>query len=220
MSKLDPYYDVGYHSARHREIISDDTYWWARAEVQARFYFNDIERRRRIFEYGCGIGQGIAALPNAAGWDVSSEAREACRKRHLPIYEDLEDVPKGEWDIVFCRHVLEHLERPLDALRCMREYLAPDGELYLILPKEGHYMLQIASDLDQHLYCWNFRALNNLLYRAGLVPYSNEYKYMLGWRAFLPVRRLFGREAYYQITTFGGILRRNGELVVRARLRG
>ncbi len=218
MKEVDPYYDVGYHSARHAEIIVDDEYFWARAEVQARFYFTETERQRRVFEYGCGIGQGIAGLPNATGWDISSEARDVCRKRNLRIYDDLEHVPKGEWDIVFCRHVLEHLERPLDALKCMRELLASDGELYLVLPKEGHYMLPIAPDLDQHLHCWNFRALNNLLFRAGIVPYRNEYKYALGWRAFLPIRRLLGKEIYYQITKAGGVFRRNGELIVRARL--
>jgi hypothetical protein len=65
---------------------------------------------------------------------------------------------------------------------------------------------------------WNFRILNNLLLRAGLVPYRNEFRYALGWRALLPIRKYLGKAAYYHPTTLGGIFRRNGELIARARL--
>ncbi len=217
MRSWDTYYDSGYHSTHHQELISDDEYFWARAEVSARFYFSPTERGKRIFEYGCGIGQGIAALPNAWGWDISAEARHVCQKRNLRMFENLEAVPRGEWDIVVCRHVLEHLERPIDALKCIRELLAPDGEVYLIVPKEDHYSPPIRPDVNQHLFCWNFQAINNLLFRSGLVPYRNEYRYMLGWHAFLPVRRILGKEVYFRLTCLGGLLRRNGELIVRAR---
>jgi hypothetical protein len=81
---------------------------------------------------------------------------------------------------VFCRHVLEHLEQPLEAINQMRELMGPNGELYLVLPKEEHYSVNIAPDTDQHLYCWNFRALNNLVFRSGLTPYVNSYRYSLG----------------------------------------
>jgi SAM-dependent methyltransferase len=217
MKSLDQYYESGYHGTHHAALIGDDEYFWARAEVQARFYFSPAERLKLIFEYGCGIGQGIAPLPNAWGWDVSGEALTVCRKRGLRIFEDLDEVPKGKWEIVVCRHVLEHLEQPLDALTCMRELLAPDGDLYLILPKELHFPSSMTPDINQHLFTWNFRTINNLLLRVGLKPYLNEYRYMLGWHAFLPARRIFGKEAYFQLTRLGGLLRRNGEVVVRAR---
>ena len=174
MSNSDPYYNSCYHSVRFPELISDDDYFWARAELQARFYFTPEEQRLRVFEYGCGIGQGIAALPNATGWDISTKALDECRRRGLRVVEDREVVPRGEWDIVFCRHVLEHLEEPLNHLRFMRDLIARDGEVYLVLPKEKHHHCSFTPDLDQHLYCWNFRAINNLLLRAGLVPYRNE----------------------------------------------
>jgi len=217
LGSVTAYYDAGYHGARHRELITDDSYFAARAEVQARFYFSDSERQKRIFEYGCGIGQGIAALPHAAGWEISAEARAACRRRNLNVYDTLEEVPRHAWDIVFCRHVLEHLERPIDALANMCELLQPAGELFIIVPKEKHRKLKLVPTLDQHLHCWNFCSLNNLLFRAGLIPHSNEYRYALGWHKFLPIHKHFGPGAYYRVTTLGGMLRRNGELVVRAR---
>ena len=213
----DRYYEKGYHATHFKELNTDEEYFQARAVTSAEFYFNPEERARRIFDYGCGMGQSIAALPNAAGWDVSPEAREACRRRHLTVFDDLADVPKAEWEIVFCRHVLEHLERPLDTLRSIRELIAPGGEIYLILPKEDFDTPGIAPDVNQHLYCWNFQALNNLLFRAGYKPYVNEYRYMLGWKALMPVRRALGQKAYFHLTKLGGLARRNGELLVRAR---
>jgi SAM-dependent methyltransferase len=218
-TSADSYYDKDYHSKRHKNIIADDEYFRARAEASARFYFTEEERKKHIFDYGCGIGQSFAALPNAMGWDISSEAREACRKRGLQVYDKVEDIPKKSWDIVFCRHVLEHVEHPLEALMTMRRLVAEGGELFLILPKERHYYTSMKPDLDQHLHCWNFRAINNLLVRAGFTPYANYYKYALGYRALLPIHRAFGKKLYYYATILVGRLYRNGELVARARLK-
>lgn len=213
----DPIYDTGYHSQRHANLVNDDGYFWARAEASARLYFPAVKHSKRIIEYGCGIGQGIACLPNAAGWDVSSEARDYCRRRNLEVYDEIGAIPKRAWDVVLCRHTLEHLETPLEHLKLMRELLNDDGELYLIVPREKHYSSSFEPDLNQHLYCWNFRALNNLLVRAGFKPYRNYYVYVLGYRVLLPLRRLLGSSAYFYATILVGYLKRNGELVVRAK---
>ncbi len=191
-------------------------YFRARAET-ALSYFSAEDRDRRIFEFGCGIGQSIALLKNAEGWDISSEALEACRRRGIRVYDDLEQVPRGQYDIVFCRHVLEHLEAPLEALRTMRKLLCPGGFLLLIIPKEGHWPSAFSPDINQHLFCWNFNTINNLLIRAGYQPYLNAYRYPFGWHALLPVRRWFGRRVYLALSAMGSVLRRNGELVVHAR---
>lgn len=214
----DQIYDRGYHAERHVRLIEDDEYFWTRSKASARIYFTPEEQRKRIFEYGCGIGQSIASLPNAAGWDVSSEALELCRRRKIRVYDELEAVPRRAWDIVLCRHVLEHLENPLEHLKRMRELVAEGGELYLILPYEFHYFPPLEPDLDQHLFCWNFRAANNLLMRAGFKPYRNYYVYVLGYRAFMPIRRILGDTAYHYSLLLGGRLKRNNEIVVRARL--
>lgn len=213
----DTYYDAAYHGVYRRVLLHDDEVFWARSEASVRAYFTPQDRDLRIFEYGCGLGQGIARLKQSAGWDVSSEARQACRRRGLRVYETLDEVPTGAWDIVFCCHVLEHLEDPLRALRRMRSLLVPSGRLLLVLPKEGHWIEPIQPDWSQHLFCWNFRALNNLLFRSGFVPFINRYHHAAGWHRLVPVKRLFGMEAYILLTRLGAVLRRNGELVIWAR---
>jgi SAM-dependent methyltransferase len=210
------HYDTAFHTPMI-EVVNDE-YFRALADFVPRFYFRPDERQKAIFEYGCGLGVAIANLPNAAGWDVGKRALEVCRQRGVRVFEDISEVPRGAWEMVFCRHVLEHVEQPLEALKLMRELLHPDGELYLVLPRERHFHVRIIPDWTQHLYCWNFRSINNLLFRAGFSPYSNETRFPLGARAFLPIRRLLGDGAYFGLIQTGRILRRNGELLVRARL--
>jgi SAM-dependent methyltransferase len=211
------YYASGYHGRQHRHLLDEDEYFHARAEASARLYFNADERRKTIFEYGCGIGQGIAALPNAAGWDISPEARAACKRRGLRVFDDLESVEPKRWDIVFCRHVLEHVGDPIGALRAMRRLVADGGELYLILPREPHGSVDFKPDLARHLFSWNFRTANNLLDEAGFEPYVNQVRYVLGYRALLPLRRIAGPVVYLHAAKLVGRLLRNGELVLRAR---
>lgn len=212
------HYEAIYHRVQHGAMLDAADHYAARALLARDLYFTPAERSQRIFEYGCGVGQNMAALPGAAGWDISRAAIEACRARDLPVYDDWADVPRGAWDIVLCRHVLEHLEEPLAALVRMRELLVPGGKLVLIVPKEPHYREPLRPDITQHLYAWNFRAVNNLLFRAGYRPTFNGYQYPLGWRAFVPIRRLFGHAVYAALTRAGGIFRRNGELIVHAQV--
>jgi hypothetical protein len=137
----------------------------------------------------------------------------------LYVFDSFEDVPRQAWDVVVCRHVLEHVEEPLHVLCQLRELLADDrSQLWLILPRERHYKCSLEPDLNQHLFCWNFRTANNLLYRASLQPIINREAFILGYRVLLPLRRLMGKAVYYHALRLAGWVKRNGELIVRARL--
>jgi SAM-dependent methyltransferase len=210
------YYARGYHSAHQKPLFQNDDYFMARAEL-ALDYFTPAERRKRVFDYGCGVGASIALLPDAAGWDVSAEAREACRRRGVRVHDQMENVPRGAYDVVLCRHVLEHVEAPLDALRTMRALLRDGGTLILVLPRERHWLPRdVRPDVNRHLYCWNVRAIWNLLWLAGFEPVSATYCHPFGAHRLMFVRRLLGPRVYRAVVRAGGILRRNGELVVRA----
>src|SRR5690606_1153091 len=162
---------------------------------------------QRVFDYGCGLGASIALLPDAEGWDVSAEAREACRRRGVRVHDALEDVPRGAYDVVLCRHALEHVEAPLGALRTMRTLLRDGGTLILVLPRERHWMPgSVRPDANRHLYCWNVRTIWNLLWLADFEPLSAAYRYPFGAHRLLFVRRLFGPRVYRAAVRAGGIL--------------
>ena len=212
------HYDRGYHSKHQEPLFTDERYFIARAELSLD-YFTARERAGRVFDYGCGLGATIALLPDAEGWDVSAEAREACRRRGIRVYENLGDVPAGSYDVVICRHVLEHVEDPLGTLRTIRRLLKPEGTLILVLPKERHWLPRTDEpDINQHLYCWTPRTIYNLLLRAGYEAARASFRYPFGALRLMPVRRLFGRKVYRALVRSGEVFRRNGEMIVRARV--
>jgi hypothetical protein len=68
---LKNYYDSEYHSTRHGTVISDSQLFNARAAVEKWLYFRDVPSSARVFDFGCGIGQSIALVSGACGWDLS-----------------------------------------------------------------------------------------------------------------------------------------------------
>jgi len=214
---LDAYYDEGYHSAIHFGMIEDENYYRARSEAFSRLYFTPEDRRLAVLDYGCGLGQTVAALPNAYGYDASREARDIARKHGVKIFDSPAEIPTVSFDIVICRHALEHMPDPLDVLTTLGTYLRPAGKLILVLPKEKHYATSFQPDAHMHIYSWNFRCINNLLNLAGLRATRNSTFYNLGYRVLLPLRRLIGSAGYELATGIVGRLKNNGELVIHAK---
>ena len=101
------------------------------------------------------LGQSIALVSGACGWDLSRESREISRARGLTIFENLTDVPSDTFDLVFSRHTLEHVPDPLRYLEDARRFAGQDGRLRLVLP--GRERATVTTDVDAvnlHLYCW------------------------------------------------------------------
>ena len=92
-----------------------------------------------------GVGPGIALKEllrgshpaHIVGFDYSRAALETARQmlpsgrfEHRGIY----DEPYEQFDVVICTEVLEHLERPADALNLLVRMLRPGGCLLLTVP--------------------------------------------------------------------------------------
>lgn len=72
---LEKFYDNNYHKNRHTSLLENGEYFWVRARASARLSLKHVPPGAKILEYGCGIGQNIACVPNAFGFDISQEAR-------------------------------------------------------------------------------------------------------------------------------------------------
>jgi SAM-dependent methyltransferase/uncharacterized membrane protein YbhN (UPF0104 family) len=215
------HYAHGYHSALLSRMMSDAEYYEIKAFCAARQYFGRFPAPHgRILEFGCGIGQNIAALTDAVGYDVSPEAVEECTRRGIATIAQVDDIPEGHYDFVLCRHVLEHVEQPLDVLRQLLSYLRTDGTLILVLPKEGHRRVPLDVDIHRHLYCWTFRTINNLIHLADGVPVFNAWEPMFGVRTHVLLRPLLGtlgQDAYYRMARLAGHVFGDTELVIHAK---
>jgi SAM-dependent methyltransferase len=216
---LKSFYDHGYHNKIHKAMIASDEYYLARSLAFRDLYFSSFEENLKVLDYGCGLGQAVASLPNPFGYDASEEARSIARSKGLTVFDLVDDIPINNFDIVLCRHALEHFPNPTEVLTRLRSFLNPDGILIIIVPKEGHYKCDYIPDLNMHLFSWNFRCINNLLSISGYRVESNFELYNLGFRQLLWFRRLFGDKLYLLATKLVGRIYNNGELIIHAKAR-
>jgi SAM-dependent methyltransferase len=114
--------------------------------------------RARVLDVGAGQGRFVAAA-RAAGYDalgVEPSQRGIDRAAALGvslIRAGVDDaaIPAGSLDTVVLWHVLEHLERPGDALERIAEWLTPGGGLLLGVPNLDSWQARLSGDRWYHL---------------------------------------------------------------------
>ncbi|HLD02291.1 MAG TPA: methyltransferase domain-containing protein [Candidatus Nanoarchaeia archaeon] len=169
-------YEASYHGHQHKYLIESPFYYSLRARLAKKDYFHNVHDEK-VFEFGVGLGKNIAFLKNKSGYDISKFARKFSAERGIKVYDDIKKVPDNHFDIVLSAHTLEHLENPFDNLQLLKTKLKKGGKLILILPVEKHGKVPFATDINQHLFAWNFRTINNLLQRAGFRIIENRYNH-------------------------------------------
>lgn len=180
-------YEEEYHQHTHKNLLDNQDYYLARAGVAKLQYFKDVTNQR-LLEFGCGLGNNIALLKNAWGYDISKFALTKAKENGIKVISDIEDCK--DFDIVFSRHVLEHCEEPMRELRKMRDCLRKGGKLILVLPVECQRRVPLEFSDNQHLYCWNFQTINNLLVKTGFKPITNEFTRGTGYRKLQFLHRI------------------------------
>jgi SAM-dependent methyltransferase len=178
-------YEEQYHETVHNSLVNNPRYYEARAKVAKRKYFRTIPENARILEFSCGLGQDTLYFPNTVGFDISDFCLEFCRQKGKKVINDLAQAENHSFDLVFSAHTLEHVTNPFEILKTLREKLNEKGKLMLILPCESHGKASFEFDVNQHLFCWNFRTINNLLLTAGYSILENKYFRGAGYDKFL-----------------------------------
>jgi O-antigen chain-terminating methyltransferase len=90
-----------------------------RVKAGQRFYVDHFAGKREALDIGCGRGEFLelmreAAIP-AVGIDLSAECVAVCRDKGLEaraadLFAYLEALPEASLDGIFCAHVVEHLQ--------------------------------------------------------------------------------------------------------------
>jgi SAM-dependent methyltransferase len=145
----------------------------------------DIVRRFRssgtLLDVGCGAGFFLREASNAGfsaqGVEFSHEAVEfGMRWGSVRITEgDLLDTrfPDSSFDIVTLWHALEHLPRPIEALKRIRALLKPGGVLVIAVPNFDSLQARAFRsrwyhlEVPRHLYHFTPGTLRKLLDSGG-----------------------------------------------------
>lgn len=113
-------------------------------EIINQFVLSRIPKNtRRLLDIGCGTGWLGREIKQKSGCYVvgitisEEEAAIAAQRLDRVIRCDLNNFDPselGKFDCIVCSHILEHLYRPQDFLRRLRNNLIPDGVLIVALP--------------------------------------------------------------------------------------
>jgi SAM-dependent methyltransferase len=148
--------------------------------------------RKRLGDAGTvlDIGSGLAVFParmREAGWTCTALDPDPRAVEHARTVAGVKAVCAdfmeadglGRFDLVTLNKVLEHVPDPAAMLARTREFLAPDGHVYVELP-DGE---AAAGDPDgpnreeffiEHLHVFSMSSMSLLADRAGLVTGSAE----------------------------------------------
>ena len=182
-------YEEWYHTERHNTHFNDD-YYNARAKIALTKFFSGFDINSRILDFGCGLGQNIYYLPNAMGYDISKFGVEFCKKKNIKATNNVDEVNNESFDIVLSTHVLEHHPNPKQMLEQIFSKLKKGGTLILVIPHEVHGKAKYELDLNQHLFTWNFQAINNILITTGFKVVKNKYVRGAGYYKLLRLAKI------------------------------
>jgi len=172
------YYPEKYFETSSLGNASNNVYRLQMAKTLSKFK----TVKGRALDVGCGDGS-LLLLMKRFGWtvygvDTSESAVKISRKKlgtENVSAGRLADCrfPSSYFDAVSLRHVLEHLEKPLDTLLEIRRILKKDGVLGISVPNIDSFYFRIFKgawfhlDIPRHLYQFSPKTLALLLDIAG-----------------------------------------------------
>lgn len=157
------------------DLASQD-YW---AQTRARIIQRWVRDRApdSVLDAGCGSGYLTERLADDLGCDVTgididedsiavAQRRETSAEFGVGDVTELDTHPET-YDVIIFADVLEHFERPQDALSAARESLADDGSIIVSLPAHG-WLWGPHDEHNDHHRRYDADALGNVALKAGL----------------------------------------------------
>jgi SAM-dependent methyltransferase len=142
-----------------------------------------------VLDVGAGDGTLVGAFRRHGREAVGVDPYAACPSPHVRAVE-FEDVT-GDWSAVIFWHSLEHLRRPVRALRHAAALVVPGGVLVVAVPNATSLQARLfgdrwlALDLPRHLVHIGPRALLSQIealgFRVERVSYLRGGQVLFGW---------------------------------------
>lgn len=157
---------------------------------------------RSVMDFGCGAGEFLGmARPIAravAGVELQEDYIRQINDRGIPCYHDVSEVEDQSFDTVTLFHTMEHLQRPIEALRNLRQKMKQGGTLIVEVPHARDLLIaQLRCEpfhrftlWSQHLILHTRESLARIVEEAGFgtVTVQGAQRYPLSnhlvWLAF------------------------------------
>jgi len=145
-------------------------------------------KNKKILDVGSGTGEYLELFShNSEGIDCSKKNLEVCRKKNLKVklFDINGKLPYGEdrFEVIFCSHVLEHVESPINLLRECNRILVRKGILIVGLPTESTIVRRIYDHYfnshPEHLYSFSIDGMNRLLEKTNFVVVDTKLDFAL-----------------------------------------
>lgn len=156
-------------------------YWDYRDKVALSFV---LERHRRIADLGCGEGITLEKMAKKfpekdfLGVDLSQENIAICKSFGLDaVYASLYQLPLADrsFDLCLLLEVLEHMDKPEQAVKEAFRVLSDEGRLVMVTPHDRNFLFARLATLKikeafydpGHVRRWRPTELRKLLAKCG-----------------------------------------------------
>lgn len=139
---------------------------------------NDAKTAKAVIEIGCGPGvfldRASHYVNQAIGIEYNVHALKMARKKGLSVFNVEDDLSKlkGQFDIAFSFHVLEHVSDPVAFIQAMLSWVKPNGKIGISVPNmDGpiKYINPCVSNMPpHHATRWTLETFQALADRLGL----------------------------------------------------
>lgn len=150
--------------------------------------FKMIPPKAKVIDIGCSAGTFGAELIKQKGCvvdgiEIDDSDIEKARKKLRKVYKINVETDKlavnEKYDVAFMGDVIEHLARPVDALKKIRQLFKPEGRLVFSMPNITHMSVRLmllkgeiqygkTGLLDEtHMHFYNSEEIYRILNAAG-----------------------------------------------------
>ncbi len=159
-----------------------------------RLYFNRWfkDMTGPILDIGCATGNFISVRPEIIeGIEIDEDCYKIAQERgftvqRLDVDSELNKMEADKYQGVYVKHVIEHLQDPLNFLKEIKRILKPGGRAVILTPNCPYMLNKNFWDDYTHLRPFTKKSLEMITYDAGF----SDIKVYEDFRCFVGLGRL------------------------------
>jgi SAM-dependent methyltransferase len=137
---------------------------------------SEPEAQVSVLEIGCGNGYLLSRMRplfgSAIGIEPGPQGQQGAARYGLNILQGFFPTPEiaGRYSAIVLMSVLEHVQNPADFVSKLRDYLTPNGRIFISVPNEGSYIDSgdVSTLFHEHWSYFDRNTFRATMFQAGL----------------------------------------------------